>query len=601
MNLHAELRRETDVLVVGGGGAAVTAALGAAESGVRVLLVSKGQVGNSGNTIMIGGSFAMDGESARHRYGIEEADPGFTKRVLYESILKDGFFINDQNMVEQFVEESPPIVFRVVQWAQAAGDPFLFVPPAGWWMSGRMMGKALLHGLASRPDIETLSDVVVLELLRDGERVCGALALDVASGRFMRIHAKAVVLGTGGFQPFSLKNTNSDMTGDGIAMAYRAGASVADMEFLLFLMSALEPDDIAGSILPIMLVTNPSFRYVATDRHGNELGMPPALKELETRSEICKLLHIVYYGKAVAGEARTDRGGIYLKLLGTDEEIDRAFDETVDLFRKFYREGFYHSDDINKVRRMCLRTRRWEVGLVNEYSLGGILVDETMRTTLPGLFAAGECACGVFGANRVADAVTEMLVQGNRAGISAADYTKTIHGGPESDLRGDGSTERIMHAFGRREGPLVNETTARFEAISDADLNCYRTESGLASALDGYRNLEQDLDRARILEPDMRCNVEFLGYVALQNRLVCAGLSALMARARKESRGLHLRLDYPEIDDEHYLVRFVARRGTDGPELSSRPPLPGTMPLPPPGRMPYERYLLETGIGLENL
>ena len=601
MNLRGEDVKRTDVLVIGGGGAAITAAIAASKTGVKVLLVSKGQIGNSGNTIMIGGSFAMDGDSAYNRYGIKEANPDFTKQDLYESIMKDGFFLNDQNLVEQFVEEGPAIVHQVVQWAEAAGNPFLFVPPAAWWMSGKMMGRALTYGLSTCPEIEKLQDVAVLELLKDGERVCGALALELATGRILRIEAKAVVLGTGGFQPFSLKNTNSDMTGDGIAMAFRAGASVADMEFLLFLISALEPKEIVGSILPIMLVTNPNFIYVATDRHGTELTMPPALKELETKSEICKLLHLVYYGKAISGEGRTDKGGVYLKLVGSDEQINRAFDETIDLFKKFYKEGFYHSDDINKVRRLCLESRRWEVGLINEYSLGGILVDEAMSTTLHGLYAAGECASGVFGANRVADAVTEMIVQGNRAGISAATLAATASESSYPNASGDGYIESIAEALEREEGALVNQLTSKFEKVSDLYLNCYRDGEGLAKAIRAYNALEVELGKARTLSKDRGYNAELISLYSLGNRLLCSKIAAMMAERRQESRGLHLRMDFPLLDNEKFFMRTIAQKIGDTIALTDRKPIPGKMAIPEMRSMPYEKYLLETGIGLENL
>lgn len=592
---------ETEILVVGGGGAGITAAVGAARSGAKVLLASKGQVGNSGNTIMIGGSFAMDGHSAYYDYGIEEADKDFTKADLYEAIIKDGFYINDQNMVEQFVEESPAIVYEVVKWAEQAGKPFDFGPPSTWWMSGRMMGNALKQGLASTPGIEHISDIAVVELLKDDDRVCGALALELNTGDFVQINAKAVVLATGGFQPFSLKNTNSDMTGDGVAMAFRAGAKVADMEFLLFLMTALEPQDIVGSILPLMLVTMPTFKYVATDREGNELTMPQELKDMETKSEICKLLHMVYYGKTITADKKTDKGGVFLRITGTEEEINQAFDETVELFRNFYKEGFYHHNDINKVRRMCLEKRTWEVGLGNEYSVGGILVNEKMETTVKGLFAGGECASGVFGANRVADAVTEMVVQGYRAGITAAEYAKTAPACSCGAECGDIVAKKLMEAMKNQEGILVNEAVRRFEAISDKYLNCYRDGEGLRTAIEQYEQLEKELENATIISKDMAYNTEFMGLIALKNRLLCSKLAVYMGEARKESRGLHLRLDYPNIDNKNFFVRSIAHKEGDGIKLSTRKPVAGKIAPPDYETIEYERYLIETGIGLENL
>ena len=373
------------------------------------------------------------------------------------------------------------------------------------------------------------------------------------------------------------------------------------MEFLLFLLTALEPQDIVGSILPLMLVTMPTFKYVATDRDGNELTMPSQLKEMETKSEICKLLHMVYYGKTVSSDKKTDKGGIFLKIIGTEEETNQAFDETVELFRKFYKEGFYHHNDINKVRRMCLEKGTWEVGLGNEYSVGGILVNEKMETTVKGLFAGGECASGVFGANRVADAVTEMLVQGYRAGITAAEYAKTAPACGCGADSGNAVAEKLMKVLDNEGGILVNEAVRKFEAISDKYLNCYRDGEGLRTAIKQYEELEKELENATVLCKDMAYNTELMGLIALKNRLLCSKLAAYMAEARKESRGLHLRLDYPDIDNKNYLVRTIAQKDGEDIKLSTREPIPGKIAPPDYDTIEYERYLLETGIGLENL
>jgi succinate dehydrogenase / fumarate reductase flavoprotein subunit len=148
---------------------------------------------------------------------------------------------------------------------------------------------------------------------------------------------------------------------------------------------------------------------------------------------------------------------------------------------------------------------------------------------------------------------------------------------------------------------LVNEAVRAMESISDTYLNCYRDGAGLAKAIEKYGMLEKEVDNARILENDMRYNVEFMGLIALKNRLLCSKLAAVMAEERKESRGLHLRFDYPDIDNQSFWVRLIATKKNDGLELSRRPPISGEMAVPTVHKMPYERYLLETGIGLENL
>lgn len=590
---------ETDVLVVGGGGAGASAAVAAARGGAKVLLVSKGQAGNSGNTIMIGGSYAMDGHSAYYEYGIKNADPTLTKDILYESIVKDGFYLNDQNMVNQFVEESPAIVYEIKEWAEKAGKPFVFHKPATWWMSGNMMGSALKYGLRNTGGIEVMEDIIIVDLLKKGDAVSGAIGINIMTGELLQFNARSVVLGTGGFQPFSFKNTNSDMTGDGPAMAFRAGAKLADMEFLLFLMTALEPKNITGSILPLMVATNPNFKYRAVDKNGKELNVPPKLKDIETKSELCKLIHIVYYGKAITSGEGTEKGGVYLDVLNTDEELDQVFDETVEMFEGFYKKGFYHGDDINQVREMVKRTRKWEIGLGNEYSVGGILVNEKMETGVKGLYAGGECASGVFGANRVADAVTEMLVQGYRAGTSAAEYAKKAESCNPENM--EEIVSRLLSVFDNGEGITVTEAVKKLETISDKGLNCYRTGEGLEEAVDEYVKLERLLDKISLKNKSRAYNYEWIQYIQLKNRLTCSKVAAMMGSMRKESRGLHLRLDYPEIDNENWLVRIIAENKDGEVVLSTRKPVEGKVSLPEPSKIGYETYLLENDLGLENL
>ena len=270
----------TDVLVIGGGGAACTAAVASARKGADTVLVSKGKIGNSGNTIMIGGSYGMDGESAFYEYHIPEADPSFTKEELFRSICNDGFNLSDQNMVEQFVEESPRIVYEVREWGREAGQHYKFYRPGNWDVSGRGMGRSLLKGVEKEGSIRLYEDVMIIGLLKNGDRVTGAVGMDLYEGCLLQFEAKEVVLGTGGYQPYSLKNTNSDMTGDGQAMAYRAGARLADMEFMLFLITAVEPNEMRGSILPVICTFRDAFDYDTVDRFGQKIEIPKLLREI---------------------------------------------------------------------------------------------------------------------------------------------------------------------------------------------------------------------------------------------------------------------------------------------------------------------------------
>lgn len=592
----------TDVLVIGGGGAACTAAVAAARNGARVALVSKGRIGNSGNTIMIGGSYGMDGESAFYDYQIEEADPSFTRDALFRSIVNDGFYLSDQNMVEQFVEESPHIVNEVRRWGEQAGQFFQFYRPSMWNVSGRGLGKSLQKGLDHTDRIERFEDVYVIELLKNGDRVTGALALDICSGELIEFEAKAAILGTGGFQPFSLKNTNSDMTGDGQAMAYRAGAKLADMEFMMFLVTALEPNEMKGSILPVIMLFRKAFGYDPLDGNGEKIEVPQKLRDLEKTSEMCKLVHIYYYGKAISAGRGTADGGIYFDFTRfSDEEIDGMFEEVMNHFDGFYKRGFYHGDNIMEYKRIIKEKRKIEVGLSNEYCVGGILVDETMYTGVEGLYAAGECASGVFGANRVADAVTEMMCQGYKAGSVASGYAA----GTEILQSDTAYTEKQLRVLERilsqREGMRASDARKRLEEISDRTIGFYREEAALKRGVKEYEELESALLKAGTRSSSLVYNLEFLRLIQVKNCLICAKIAAKMALNRRESRGLHLRSDYPYIDNEQYLTRTIAKRMNGEDILTSRPPVVTRMPLKPAGKLDYETYLQEEDLGMSNM
>lgn len=251
-------RVSCDVLCIGGSGAAASAAFMAAQKGMSVALVSKGKAGRSGNAMMVGGGFGVDGYSARHILGEAQADERYTPQALFEKVVKASFFLSDQALAEQFVTEAPLMTKQFLEWSRAAGQNFPFVKSGLYAVSGSSVGKTIQQGIKSAVGCKVYDDVMVLELLTDCGRVAGALGLDIYTGDYIVFEAKCVVLATGGFQPHTLKNTISEMSGDGMAMALRAGARLADMEFLLYIPTAVQPPYLRGSILPY-LFTIPVF------------------------------------------------------------------------------------------------------------------------------------------------------------------------------------------------------------------------------------------------------------------------------------------------------------------------------------------------------
>ena len=600
--LQVKEKITADVLVVGGGGAACTAAVAAARKGAKVVIVSKGKTGNSGNTIMIGGSYGMDGESAYHEYHIKEADPGFTKEELFRAIVNDGFHLSDQKIVEQFVEDSPRIVYEVKQWGEEIGEKFEFYRPANWDVTGRSMGRALLRGVKKTPNITIYDDIAVTDLLKNGKKVTGALGMDLYGGKLIQFEAKAVILATGGFQPYTLRSTNTDSTGDGQAMAYRAGAKLADMEFILFMVTAMEPNEIRGSILPALCTFRAAFDYDPVDAKGQKIDIPEKVRQMESVSEMCKVLDMYYYGKALNEGRGTEKGGFYFDFSRfTDEEIDTMFDAVMEHFEGFYRHGYYHSENIMEYRDLIKKKRRVEVGFGGEYSVGGIRVDETMFTGVPGLYAAGEAGCGAFGANRVADAVTEMLVQGYKAGETAAERTEKeelLHSDEASVQAAVNVLENLLKNEG---GILIGEARRRLQDISDSTLKLLRTEETLSEGVKQYAKLEKEMENLTVAGKGLLYNREILEALQLKNLLTCSRISAKMALERRESRGLHLREDYPMIDNENWQVRLVAERKNGEDHLEKEAPTVTKIPLRKPEKIDYSTFVLTEDLGMKNM
>ena len=180
----------TDVLVVGGGGAGVYAAVEAIRAGVNVIIVSKGKVGNSGNTIMIGGSYSMDGYSAKHVYGFEKADDSLTKELLLEQIIKQSFFLSEQDVAEQYVEDSPHVYMRCITGRSALGrSRLLWHQAVGCWR-WHSLGRGLLQGLIENPGTVMVEDVMIDDLLKKDGQIIGAIGVDVYSGEVIGLRQR---------------------------------------------------------------------------------------------------------------------------------------------------------------------------------------------------------------------------------------------------------------------------------------------------------------------------------------------------------------------------------------------------------------------------
>jgi succinate dehydrogenase / fumarate reductase flavoprotein subunit len=581
----------TDVLVIGGSGAGVQAAISAVSQNVKTTLVSKGIVGRSGNAIMAGASFAMDGPSAID-YGYD-GDPEFTKDVWFEEIVKQEFFLSDQKIVERFVDGAAPLVKQVVDWGQSVKQFFYFFKPGGFFTSGNAIGLALRKGIQEHPEIDVLEDVIITDLLTNDTRCVGALGVDVYSGEILLFEAKAVILATGGFQPFSFKCTVSEMNGDGMAMALRAGVTLADMEFPLFIPGVLlSPPIHRGSIFPFIYnVISGSLPSLPPPRIMNSRGenintrMPSDIAGMATASEWQKIIYTYYWGREVSEGRGSPGGGVFFSFNHIPKNVFISGTDTfMGMLSLWYKKPWkYQGDDFGDLRDAVLAGDAWEVGMSHEYSNGGVLVNEKTETGLRGLYAAGEVSSGCFGALRIHDALTEMLVQGHTAGESAGRYCADAEEPQIDGEQVESHIERICSPLERAEGISPTEVRKQLEAHADSGFGYFRDEEKIATALAEVERIRRELIPGMVAKSRAQTyNLEWIEALGLENLALCLEAGLRAAQMRKESRGTHIRVDYPTVDHEKFLVRICQELKSDSIELSTRKPVVTRM-KPPSG------------------
>lgn len=590
---------QTDLLSIGGSGAGVMAAVHAARQGLDVTLVSKGKLGRSGNVIMAGGGFGIDGESGAQILGDRFSDPSFTREKMFDCLLKESFYLADQNMITQYVEESAPAVKDYLDWAQSAGCTFLRTKPCGWMSSGLLFARALREGVKETSGIRLLEDVSVAELLTRDGAVTGAIAVDVYTGGLIEIQAEAVVIGTGGYQPFSMKNTVSDMTGDGQAMAYRAGARLTDMEFMLAFPTAVVPQHMKGSIYPFIFeFFMPKLQYKIVDKNGAPLPIPQEIIDLTRGTKLSKLASSYYMGNAIDQGLGGPNGGVFYDYSAySKEELDDSFASFHARFNQFHKDGYYKGESLDRVKEIIYAGQPLEVGLGFEYCMGGIEVNEKMETGIPGLFAAGEVTSGVFGACRAGDGLTEMLCQGMRAGLSAAAYCRS------SGQKGKNDPEAVRRACGRLLQPFQNQGGMdpvtlynQIEAACDEGFSVIRCEEGLQQSLEKITALKVALKTVSIRQKSRAYNFEWMRAMQAENLIVCCEAGIRAALARRESRGCHIRKDFPQVDHDHYLHKYVFSRGEEGMRMETRKPVATRAALPSGTRPDVIAYFLDKNL-----
>jgi len=567
---------ETDVLVVGGGGAGFRAAIGARERGAAVALLSKGPLARCGASPLAGADFTLDGRSLSELG--QTGAPGDSEEKVFNDIITQGFFLNNQRLVEQYVRQAPARLKEMIDW----GLEIVFSEERAIFTSGLRLMDVLLKQ-ARRVGVDLLEDVMLVDLVLGKGMVTGALALDIRKGEFIHLATKTVVMATGGWHKGFWPNAGMrDLSGEGIVIAHRAGADLGNMEFITFCCNVLlEPPMWRGSLATYVIGMLAGHRL--TNNRGEVFldNYDPYTVNTGTTTEWNKSFVSYATTKEVREGRGFARGGIHFS------RGDVPWEKYELLCSVLFPKWKYKSIDLTELGRRFKQNQPIEVGSVVEYFDGGIIVDDSFATGVPGLFAAGECILGVFGANRVFSAITEMLVHGADAGQGAAEYARST-GVPAPDAERLAEKQRkAEQPLERRGGLRPAPVRRRVQEMAQKCLGPIRVGDELQSFLAEIQRIKQEeLPCLETTAKGRSYNKEWLDALELENILELLELATASALQRTESRGVHFRADYPDTDNDNWLAESVVRRTDAGFEVTTRP-VCTTSVTPPGGVTPY--------------
>lgn len=568
--------------MVGAGGAGFRAAIEAANLGLKTLLVNKGRLARSGATIMADSDLTLDGASLRE-FGFF-GEPRDSKSKFFNDIVTQGFFLNNQKLVETYVDTAPDRIKEMLDWGifvESSEERALETPGAS------IMDA--LYNRAKKVGVNMLENVMVTDLLTRGSRVVGALGLDLMSGELITLSAKAVVVTTGGWHKAYDPNAGSrELSGDGIAMAYRAGATLGNMEFVTFCANCLLwPRHFRGSLFTyIMHIITRGPLY---NKDGQNIfeKYDPFVVEKASGSEWNKcVISNMTYREVLEGKG-SEHGGVYYSVSKENwPMVDKAIGG-------YFHDWKYRGGDFSEIRETLANGGSVEIAPAAEYFEGGIYVDINYRSSLEGLYAAGESAMSLFGANRVVAATTEMLVTGAIAGRSAAIFAKANSHIEPSQKQVEELAGKIRSTVKVQGKYLPGEILQEVREKSYKLLGPIRNKEGLEEFLAFIKEIRRRISEQMYLKSDrMKYNLDLVEAIELNNIVELLEISALAALNRNESRGVHFRSDFPFTDNGKWLKQILISRGSDDFKIDYEPVLMTKM-HPDTNKHPYMEMVKE--------
>jgi succinate dehydrogenase / fumarate reductase flavoprotein subunit len=559
---------------------------------MKVGLLCKSLLGKA-HTVMAEGGIAA---------ALANVDERDSWKVHFADTMRGGQYVNNWRMAELHAREAPDRVRELEAWGALfdrthdgrilqrnfGGHKYPRLAHVGDRTGLEMIRTLQDHGIHRGIDVHM--EFTVITLLTDGGRAVGAFGYERERGRFKLFQAKAIVLATGGIgRAFRITSNSWEGTGDGHALAYLCGAELMDMEFVQFHPTGMVwPPSVQGILVTegvrgeggvlrnsqgrrfmfddvpenyrSQTADNPEegWRYTQGDRNARR---PP---ELLTRDHVARcIMREVKEGRG------SPHGGVFLDIAWIKEKIPNAAEH----IRKKL-PSMYHQ--FKELAGLDITAEPMEVGPTTHYVMGGIRVDsDTQMSTVPGLFAAGECAAGINGANRLGgNSLSDLLVFGKRAGEHAAIFAKSNGGGRLDERQVDGAAKRALRPFEHGQaGENPFRIQQELQGMMQDLVGIVRAEGEMRQALDGLHALNARAERAGITG-HREYNSGWHTAQDLGNLLIVSEAIALSALERKESRGGHFRTDYPDKDPAFAAFNIVVRRGTDGLMQVARASIP---------------------------
>ena len=587
---------EHDVLVIGAGGAGLRAAIEASSAGVSVGLVCKSLLGKA-HTVMAEGGMAAALANVDDRDGWQ---------THFADTMRGGQYLNSWRMAELHAQQAPDRVHELEAWGAVfdrtadgrilqrnfGGHKYPRLAHVGDRTGLEMIRTLQDHGVHQGIDVHM--ECTVVELLMDGDRVAGAFAYDRERGRFRVFRAKAIVLASGGIgRAFKVTSNSWEYTGDGHALAYRAGAELMDMEFVQFHPTGMVwPPSVKGILVTEgvrgeggVLRNSEGKRFMFDDipalythqtADNEEEGWRYVLGDKDARRPP-ELLTRDHVARCIVRELREGRGsphgGVFLDIAWIKSKLPNGAEHI-----KKKLPSMYHQ--FKQLAGIDITETPMEVGPTTHYVMGGVRVDpDSQMSTVPGLFAAGECAAGLHGANRLGgNSLSDLLVFGKLAGEHASAFARKRGSVTVDESQIEELARMALEPFersGADEGPY--HLQYELQDLMQSMVGIVRNEGELSEAIGALHRLQERVKRVQV-EGNREYNSGWHTALDLRNLLPVAEAVTRAALERKESRGAHFREDHLEKDPEWGTVNLVIRRESDGSMSVRREKLPPVRP-----------------------